>query len=90
MRRVTFGMDAGPERRVTPARLAALARARAAQVGHEPRGSRNGAAKLTEAQVIKIRRLRAEGERPSVLALRFAVDRTLIWHIVKRRIWTHI
>lgn len=55
-----------------------------------PRGERNGAAKLTAAQVRKIRALRADGMRPSALALRFGVDRGLIWRILTGRSWGHV
>lgn len=86
---VDFGMTP-PEPQVSPAKMEALRNARIAQRGKEARGERNGAAKLTEAQVQKIRALRAAGERPVVLAARFAVDRTLIWYIATRRIWRHV
>lgn len=75
---------------MTPARLEALRKARAAQIGNEPRGSRNGASKLTEEQVRKMRALHADGERPSVLARRYGIDRTNVWHILTRRTWAHI
>jgi hypothetical protein len=88
MRRVEFGMALPPKPHISEAKRAAIAKARAACPPQK--GEDNGRSKLTEAQVRKIRELRAEGERPTVLAARFAVDRTLIWHIVTRRIWTHI
>lgn len=88
MRRVDFGMALPPKRRVSEAKRAALIKARAAWT--PLKGEANGAAKLTEAQVRKIRELRAAGERPSVLALRYCVDRTLIWYITTGRIWRHV
>jgi len=87
---VSFGMADSPKRPLSPAKWEALRKAKAAQAGKEVRGEQNGNAKLTEAQVRKIRALRAAGERPSILALRYNVDRTLIWHIVKRKVWAHI
>jgi hypothetical protein len=89
-RRVDFGMALPTRRPLSAAKIAALRRAKDAQRGREPRGEQNGAAKLTEAQVRKIRDLHADGERPSVLALRFAVERTTIWHILTRRTWRHV
>lgn len=93
-RRIDFGMSIAPARSLhrplSEKKIAALRRATEAARGKAPRGERNAASKLTDAQVRKIRALRASGERPSVLALRFCVDRTLIWHIVKRNVWTHV
>jgi len=56
-----------------------------------PRGGRNAAAKLTEAQVKDIRENwhRARGEARRVAQV-YGVDRSLIQLIVKRLIWTHI
>ena len=68
------------------------------------RGERNGGSRLTEAQVLEIRRLYAEGDatrRPcgrrkseSVtqmdLALDYNVSQTVICSIVRRKSWTHI
>jgi hypothetical protein len=55
-----------------------------------PVGSRNGAAKLTEEQVVAIRRRFARGERAYVLAQLFGVNDENIRHIVKRRTWRHV
>lgn len=85
---VSFGMALSAKRRISPAKHAALVRARAAQP--PLRGEKNGGSKLTESQVRRIRELRAAGERPSTLALRYCVNRTLIWYIVTRRIWSHV
>ena len=62
-------------------------------------GSSNGRSKLTEAQVVEIRRLHAlrrgrSGARGEYtvkqLALRFRVSRQTIVHIVTRRQWRHV
>lgn len=52
-------------------------------------GSKNGCAKLTEAQVVDIR-ARAFNETYQSLATEFGVSRTLISMIVSRKQWTHI
>jgi hypothetical protein len=89
-RRVTFGMSIRPRSQLSAAQLEARRKSILAAQEKPPRGERNGASKLTEASVRKIRELRAAGERPSVLALRFAVHRTLIWYVVTRRVWRHV
>jgi hypothetical protein len=56
-----------------------------------PRGERHGSAKLTEAQVIEMRRLYDAGgigTRP--LAARFGVSRPTAREIVRRVIWKHL
>ena len=57
-------------------------------------GSECAHAKLTEAQVLEIRRAYADGSSRYGLAKRLAaqygVDRTLVWQIATRRIWTHV
>lgn len=87
---VSFGMAIPPRPPLSPAKMAAIRRAKEAQRGREVRGERNGASKLTGCQVRRIRELYAAGVRPVTLAARFAVNRTLIWYIATRRIWTHI
>lgn len=84
---VSFGM-ADKYRPPSPRKIAHLRRIRA--LCPPMKGSRNGSSKLTEAQVRKIRALRAAGERPTVLAARYGVCRTLIWKIVARKFWTHV
>jgi hypothetical protein len=84
---VSFGM-ADDYRPASERKVAHLRRIRALQP--PVLGSRNGAAKLTEAQVVKIRELRANGERPSVLARRYCVDRGVIWRVLTRRTWRHV
>ena len=53
-------------------------------------GSKHGESKLTEEQVIEIRRLRAEGKRQWEIAQQFGVTRGLIGHIVRRQAWAHV
>lgn len=50
-------------------------------------GELHGMARLTEAQVVEIRRQRAAGVKGSVLADRYGVNRNTIYHIKKRRTW---
>ena len=55
------------------------------------KGERNGASKLTEDDVIEIRRSRSEEKTTyKVLADRFSVDQSNIALIVKRKKWKHI
>ncbi|WP_329064912.1 HNH endonuclease [Amycolatopsis sp. NBC_01480] len=54
------------------------------------RGSRMGTSKLTEDQVIEIRRLRAAGQTITSLAADFGVSNPLISMIARRVIWTHV
>lgn len=54
------------------------------------RGERSGAAKLTKAQVIEIRRRRAAGERQIALAREYGIDKTHVWNIVTRKVWSHV
>jgi hypothetical protein len=54
-------------------------------------GMLNGNSKLTEKQVLEIRRLYAKGNiTQATLARQYNVTQGLIGHIVKRRSWTHI
>lgn len=55
-----------------------------------PRGEQCHLAKLTSLQVLEIRRRRSGGISAKLLAHEFMVDRTLIWMIVTRRIWSHV
>lgn len=73
----------------SPAQQAVFARCQAA-ARRKQKGEGNNAAKLTDELVKKIRRLRAEGLRPTVLAERFNVDRGVIWRVVNRRAWSHV
>lgn len=54
------------------------------------RGERCALSKLTEGQVLEIRRRRAAGERQIALAREFGINRSLVWQIVTRRIWRHV
>lgn len=56
-----------------------------------PQGTLCGMAKLTEAQVLEIRRLHDEcGVSQVQLGKRFGVDRTNVLAIVRRKTWTHL
>lgn len=55
-----------------------------------PRGERVGTAKLTEAQVIEIRKRKAAGERYVTLGRDYGVDAANIRAIVTRKTWKHI
>jgi len=58
---------------------------------HSPRGTANGRAKLTKADVLEIRRLYATGKfTQRELALKFGVLPSVISKIVLRKIWKHI
>lgn len=54
------------------------------------RGSRNGLAKLTESDVVEIRRAVAGGTQQCVVAERLGVSRSIISNVVRRETWTHI
>lgn len=54
------------------------------------RGSRSGTSKLTEAQVVDIRRRAAAGELHRVLATEYGVSRPTITQIVSGRTWRHV
>ena len=58
--------------------------------GTHQAGSKHGMAKLTEAQVLEIRRRFAAGEGSTTLALAFGVTWRHILDIVKRDRWRHI
>jgi hypothetical protein len=54
------------------------------------RGSENPKAKLTERNVIEIRKLRKDGIRIKDLSTRFGVSETHIKYIIYRKSWVHI
>jgi hypothetical protein len=54
------------------------------------KGSKNPRAKLTEAKVLRIRRLVAAGHPQAPLATHYHVDPALIERIIHRKIWKHI
>lgn len=53
-------------------------------------GSRNPAAKLTDAQVIKLRQKRKDGALYRELAAEYGLNRTSVMNIVFGRTWSHI
>jgi hypothetical protein len=54
------------------------------------RGSRHSQAKLTEADVLQIRRDRARGVPIRVLAIRYGCSGTCITYVETRRNWAHV
>lgn len=56
----------------------------------QPRGSAAWNAKLSEADVVAIRRLHAAGIRQTALADRYGVDPNTINQIVRRLTWRHV
>ena len=57
--------------------------------GHQV-GSANGRARLTEADVVEMRRLAALGETAASLALRFRVAKTTASQVVTRKTWRNV
>ena len=58
--------------------------------GTDTRGEQVFGSKLTESDVIAIRRLRAAGVPENELAEQFGVHRTNVNYIVNRKTWTHL
>lgn len=58
--------------------------------GRQPRGETNGNARITEAQVIQIRALRASGYQQQELADMFGISQPTVGQIVRRVTWKHI
>ena len=58
--------------------------------GTMARGERNGMAKLTEVNVIEIRKLLAQGMPQQKIANHFGVDRKTIWELKMRICWAHV
>lgn len=58
--------------------------------GRSTRGERSVTAKVTEAQVLEIRRRVATGEKQRHLAMEFGITTGTMGDIVKRRTWGHI
>ena len=54
------------------------------------KGEDNGCAKLTEAQVIRIRKLYSQGYTQIELGEMFGVTHTTISYIIHRKLWKHI
>lgn len=58
--------------------------------GRYPRGEKHYASKLTEENVLEIRRLRLEGWSVPKLAKRYGVDYTIAYGIIKGTRWRHV
>lgn len=58
--------------------------------GRNAKGEKHGCAKLTEADVQKIRTLHKEWWSVKYLSKKFNVTRSTIYLIIHRKIWTHI
>lgn len=61
-----------------------------ARAGLKKRGEANGQAKLTEAEVRRLRHEAAGGETQGAIAARYGVSRGLVSMIVNRRYWSHV
>lgn len=55
-----------------------------------PRGENQSKAKLTESQVLEIRRRHSEGEQGAKLAREYYVKKEAIYKIVNRQTWKHV
>lgn len=55
-----------------------------------PRGERNPSAKLTEANVIAIRRMKAEGHSVAVIAMAVGVGKSTVKKVLRRETWKHV
>lgn len=60
------------------------------QVPNHPKGESNGMRKLSETEVLSIRRLRSVGWTMTNIAARFGVSRTAISVILSGKYWKHI
>lgn len=61
------------------------------QVVPPPRqGSEHRTAKLTEAQVLEMRRLHAEGQKGAALARKYGINKSTACKILRGEAWTHI
>jgi hypothetical protein len=58
--------------------------------GGDTRGELNGQSKLTEPQVVEIRRRVAAGETRTALALEFGVHLITVSQLVRRLTWRHV
>jgi hypothetical protein len=58
--------------------------------GRSPRGSRSGASKLTESQVVEIRARCAAGQLHRVVAADYGVSRVTITNIATGKTWRHV
>jgi len=57
---------------------------------NQVRGEAVSSAKLTEADVCEIRRLRSEGIKPKALSKQFGIRPDHVWRIVRRKTWAHV
>lgn len=55
-----------------------------------PAGSRNTFSKLTEEQVVEMRRYAAAGAAREDLAERYGINKQTVSRIVNRRLWAHV
>jgi hypothetical protein len=60
------------------------------QVPNHPAGEENGMRKLSDVDVLSIRRLRSSGWRMQAIAERFDVSRTTISFILSGKRWAHL
>jgi hypothetical protein len=58
--------------------------------GHDRRGEGHAQVKLTNAQVIEIRRCHAAGESMKSLATRYNYNMGSMWSLLKGRTWSHL
>lgn len=58
--------------------------------GSNPKGIRNGQAKLDEAQVQAIRKMRADGQQYKDIAAKFGVSGGAVGMIIKGKTWRHV
>lgn len=58
--------------------------------GRSPRGERSGLAKLTEANVVEIRRRRRDGEAQQRIADDYGIHQSNVAYIVNRKTWRHV
>lgn len=56
----------------------------------EVKGSRHGQSKLSEGQVVEMRRLAARGWRSPALAMRFGISPRNVRDVVARKLWSHV
>ncbi len=59
-------------------------------IGKDNKGSKHGLSKLTEEQVIEIRKLRSEGYKLLPLAEMFDISKSQISFITKNKGWQHV
>ena len=62
----------------------------AENIGKAARGSRHGNSKLTEKDVLEMRRLHRIGTPIRKLAFMYEIGRCAVWEICTRKRWTHI